>query len=191
MRNQKTLLLTEIAIFTSFAMILETFAKIALPLKFWPQGGTISIAMVPVFMIAYRWGTKAGCVTGALFGALQLASGEPAYSLLQALLDYIVAFSVLGIAGVFAGRIKALMLEDNQKWVWVTILSIVAASGLRLGSHILSGFLFFSEFVPEGMPVWQYMALYNIGYIGPSVVLCSIAMVILMKTLPKKYLFVK
>ncbi len=191
MRNQRTLLIIEIAIFTSLAMVLETFAKIALPLKFWPQGGTISIAMVPVFIIAYRWGTKAGCVTGALFGAIQLVAGEPAYSLIQALLDYIVAFGVLGTAGLFAGKIRMLMEENNQKWIWVTILSVIVAAGLRLASHILSGFLFFSEFVPEGVPVWQYMVGYNLGYIGPSVVLCCIVMVILLRALPKKYLFVK
>lgn len=56
--NHKTLMLVEIAILTTLAFLLDTIP--GLQFTIWPQGGSVSFAMIPVFIIAFRWGLKAG-----------------------------------------------------------------------------------------------------------------------------------
>src|SRR5690625_859819 len=59
--------------------------------------------MIPVFILAFRWGIKGGLLSGFLWGILQIATGN-AYILnfCQGLIEYSLAFTVLGFAGVFA-----------------------------------------------------------------------------------------
>jgi thiamine transporter len=62
--------------------------------------------MLPVFLIAYRRGLKGGLLTGFLFGLLQMVTNPFFMSVPQVLIDYIVAFTVLGLAGMFSSKIK-------------------------------------------------------------------------------------
>ncbi len=186
MRNSKLLMLIEIAIFAAIAIILDLFCKIALPLKYWPQGGSISIATIAVFIVAFRWGVKAGAASGLLFGILQLLTGEQYFSVFQAFLDYILAFSVLGLAGLFSKQVMLFRHQNDRRWISYAIVGIVFSSILRLICHIVSGFLFFKSYVPAGTPVWEYMITYNVGYMAPSILVTCIVFILLVKALPKK-----
>ena len=104
------------AVFSALAYLLD-FVSGILSLKIWPQGGSISIAMVPIFLMAYRWGIKGGMLTGFLLGLLQFILGfSQIYTLLQGIIDYFVAFSVVGLAGIFATPSEK-FLNKNKKEV--------------------------------------------------------------------------
>ena len=58
-KRSNTLFLVEVAVFSALAYLLDLVSGL-LSLKIWPQGGSISIAMIPIFIMAFRWGIKGG-----------------------------------------------------------------------------------------------------------------------------------
>src|SRR5690625_4533186 len=114
MRSNGLLFYIEIAILTALALILDIIPF--LKFQIWPAGGSISFAMIPVFILAFRWGIKGGLLSGLLWGILQIAVGD-AYILnfWQAFLEYGVAFTVLGFAGLFANQVQEGVKESNRK----------------------------------------------------------------------------
>ena len=75
-----------------------------------PYGGSVTVAsMLPIVLIAYRHGTKTGLLCGFLYGVLQQLLGlntlsyapSPEGAVAIILLDYLLAFSVIGLSGLF------------------------------------------------------------------------------------------
>ena len=76
-------------------------------LKFFelPQGGSVCIGMLPIFLYCVRWGLKDGLLASFAYGLLQLIfDGAYAWGWASMLLDYLVAFTMLGFAGLFARK---------------------------------------------------------------------------------------
>src|SRR5690625_1824206 len=85
-RQKRLRMLIEIAILTALAIVLDNipFLKFSL----WPNGGSVSFAMVPVFIVAFRWGLGGGLISGLLFGLLKLVFGPTILHLYQAFIEY-------------------------------------------------------------------------------------------------------
>jgi len=130
-----------------------------------PQGGSVSLEMVPLFIYAARWGLWPGVAAGVASGLLQAMMGGYVVHWLQGLLDYPIAFGVLGVAGAFA----------------VAEVGVVVGSALRLAAHWLAGVVFFAEYAPAGQSPAVYSLVYNLAYMVPEAVL-SIAVVWLLRT---------
>jgi thiamine transporter len=186
MKKFNTLFLVEIAIFGALAYLLDLLAGL-LSLKIWAQGGSISIAMVPVFIMAFRWGLKGGLLTGFMLGLLQLIIG-PIWGVhfVQVFLDYIVAFVALGFAGVFAKQVVSSVKENNFKRLvyFVTLASLVGCL-LRFLSHYFAGIIFFRSLAPEGQPIEIYSLLYNGSFMLPSFILATIVTLLLIRAVPR------
>lgn len=145
--------------------------------KIWemPQGGSVTLgSMVPVLLIALRYGTGWGVVTGALVGLVQFMLKPEMYHPVQVLLDYPVAFGALGLAGIARGRSFA-----AAAW-----LGSVALFG-RFLSHLISGAVFFGEYAPEGQSPWVYSAIYNGTYMLPELVLSAVLLMVLLPALDR------
>ncbi|MEH7072465.1 energy-coupled thiamine transporter ThiT [Neobacillus drentensis] len=188
--NQKrssTLFIAEVAVFTALAYLLD-FAAGILSLKIWPQGGSVSIAMVPIFLMAYRWGIKGGVLTGFLLGLLQFILGfSQIYTLVQGFIDYFVAFSVVGLAGVFAYLVKnSLSKGEKGKWMTYVIMGAFLGSVLRYLCHVVSGIVFFGEYAPKGQPVAIYSLLYNGTYMLPSFIISAIIIILVISAVPNR-----
>lgn len=137
-------------------------------IKLWsmPMGGSITPAsMLPLLLFAYCYGVGPGMVLGALYGVMQFLLDGMAWAALGAipnLLDYPIAFALLGLAGVFRGS-KAKM-----------IASFTLGCFGRFMASFLSGFIFYGEYAPEGMnPVW-YSLTYNGSYMLVECVICIV-----------------
>ncbi len=126
--------------------------------KLWemPQGGSITLEAIPLLVFSLRRGFRAGALSGAVAGLLQLMLGGYIVHPLQALLDYPVAFGSLALAGLF------------RKPPW---LGTVAGSLARFACHVVSGAVFFGSDAPKGANVWLYSATYNGSYMLPNLVL--------------------
>ncbi|MEO2077427.1 MAG: energy-coupled thiamine transporter ThiT [Bacillus sp. (in: firmicutes)] len=185
--SSNTLFITEVAVFTALAYLLDYVGNI-LSFKIWPQGGSISIAMVPVFLMAYRWGIKGGVLTGFLLGLLQFILGySQIYTIIQGIIDYFIAFTVVGFAGVFAAQIKNALNENNKgKWITFAVLGAFIGSLLRYFCHVVSGIVFFGEYAPKGQPVAVYSLLYNGTYMLPSFIISAIIIILVISALPKR-----
>lgn len=186
MNSKKILFLVEVSIFTALALLLDI---LPLSFKIWAQGGSISFAMIPVFIVAFRWGLKGGLLSGFLWGMLQVATGT-AYVLhpIQGFIDYGFAFTVIGFAGVFAGQVQE-AVKDGRTKVYLTYITagVLLGSVLRFLAHFTAGVVFFESGI-EGQSVWQYSLLYNISYMFPSFVLSAAIVFFLFHKQPRALL---
>ncbi|EGL83857.1 thiamine transporter YuaJ [Caldalkalibacillus thermarum TA2.A1] len=99
----------------------------------------------------------------------------------QLVLDYPLAFALLGTAGLFALH-KA---HTPGKMIGLATTGIVLASGLRFLSHFVSGVVWFGAYAPEGMPVAIYSALYNLSYLLPEMIISLLIVIFLIKMRPQ------
>jgi len=88
-------------------MLTEGALSIALSLLLWylrigamPQGGSISLQMLPLFVFALRWGAIPGILVGLTYGVIHSLQDMYVVHWLQYLLDYPIAFGLIGLSGV-------------------------------------------------------------------------------------------
>ncbi|SER62445.1 energy-coupled thiamine transporter ThiT [Salipaludibacillus aurantiacus] len=169
--SRSTLIMAEVAMMAALAVILDLLTF----LRFWPQGGSVSLAMLPILVMAFRRGIRPGVATGLIFGIINMIYNPFIVHWLQALLDYPVAFAVIGLAGLFTIKGKA----SGPKVVISLILGVTAGVALRFLAHFTAGVVWFGEFAPEGTPVAVYAFTYNISYLLPSMIVCLIVLILL------------
>lgn len=187
MRSKQMLFLIEVAIFTALAMILDIVPF--LKFKIWPAGGSISFAMIPIFIVAFRWGIKGGLLSGLLWGILQAIYGGYIIHFWQGVIDYGVAFTVLGFAGLFATTVKQAVKNDELKKSFTYIMfGVLLGSALRFVAHFAAGVIFFADSAPEGQPAWLYSIIYNSSYMVPSFILCTVLIYLLFTKQPRTLL---
>ena len=180
MERNKLLFLLEVAIFSGIGLILDRFS-----FSIWPQGGSISFVMVPIILMAFRWGLKGGLLTGLLVGILQTFFGAYIVDPIQGILDYPLAFTVVGLAGIFAGSIRRTLSEGQmKKAIGLIVLGTFVGALLRFICHYLAGVIFFGSGSP-GVPAWLFSLTYNGSYLGPAFILTSIVLVTLLTTVPR------
>ena len=210
--TNKTKRITESAMLLAVAIVLELVAKMIIPEM--PFGGQITlVSMLPVVLISYRHGIKWGLVSGVGYALLEMAIGaktvaaafQPGYfgdgvmllnAFIMCVLDYLVAFTVLGIGGCFRNKIQ-------NKGVGLMCGSLVAL-GARYVSHIASGYILFSGwaewfFTQEGFPAWGaqlaasmspqalgfvYSVVYNGMYMVPEMIITAVVALLLAR-IPK------
>lgn len=208
----KTKRLTESAMLLAMAIVLELVSKSFLPEM--PFGGQVTlVSMLPVVLISYRYGTKWGIVSGLCYALIEMVIGaktvaaafQPGYfgdgtmifhAIIMCLLDYILAFTLLGLGGIFRDKIK-------NPGVSLMCGSLVAL-GARYLAHILSGYILFSGwaewfFTQDGFPAWGarlveslspsllgwvYSIVYNGMYMVPEIILTALA-ALLIARVPK------
>lgn len=188
MRKTNLLFLVESAIFSTLAYILDLFSMF-LTSRFWPQGGSVSIAMLPIFIISYRWGLKGGLFSGFLLGMLQVVTGTAYVAQpVQGFIDYFLAFALVGFAGVFARQVQEGLQNGNiVKWATFAVFGVILGGFLRFLAHFVAGIAFFADYAPEGQPVVIYSLVYNGGYMSISTIICAILSVMVLSAIPKKY----
>ncbi|MFC0557455.1 energy-coupled thiamine transporter ThiT [Halalkalibacter alkalisediminis] len=175
MNRDRLLTMIEVAVMTGLALVLNQVKFGAL----WAMGGSISLIMVPIFVIAFRRGWKMGIVTGFLVGMLNLITGGYVVHPIQLLLDYPVAYLVLGFASLFA------LKRDSVPSVKMIVTGLIFATTLRFLSHYTSGVVWFGEYAPEGWNVYLYSFFYNISYLVPEMLLTLGVLVLLAKKYPQ------
>ena len=177
MQNSKTKKLVEMSILVALAFVLDYVANIYSG-WFWPFGGSISISLVPLAVIAFRYGWVAGFLSGFTMGLLQLLTGAYIMHTIQVLFDYPLPYAVLGFAGFFASKVNAVEVGRRSLYIW---LATGIGSIARLVCHIISGVVFFADYAPEGMNPVVYSVGYNTPFVLASYILSAIILVILYK----------
>lgn len=180
----KTKIMTECAILVALSTVLSF-------LKVWnmPWGGSITLfSMLPVCYISVRHGVKWGLGSSFLYAVIQLFLGITMDGLLGwgltggiliacIMLDYIIAFSALGLSGLFKKKGFVGIMAG-------TTLSVV----VRFVSHLLSGVYVFASVgkLWEGFETtntWLYSFVYNGCYMLPELVMTLVGAAIIYKAL--------
>ena len=172
----RTKLITEVSVFVALAIVLEivfTLLAVVIPILQMPYGGRISLAMLPIFLVAHRHGIKWGVYAGATYGLLNLILDGKLYHWASFFTDYLFAFGVLGL-GAFGRKIFG-----NNKLGFVT--GVFIGSTLRLFSHFVSGVLLFSGYAGYyGFTnIYLYSISYNSYYVIPSGILVAVVGVVI------------
>lgn len=154
--------IAEIGVAVALAMVLQ-FVKV---LKM-PQGGSVSLEMVPIFYLAFRRGPKSGILAGMLFGFGKLLVEPYIIHPVQLIMDYPLPFAAIGLAGFLR---------------WRPLLGTLLGSAARFFVHFLSGVIFFASYAPEGQSPIVYSAIYNASYIIPELIISAIIMESLMRS---------
>lgn len=161
-RKLDTKVIVEIAVTAALAFVLS-FVR----LYRMPQGGSITLEMVPIFYLAFRSGVVPACWAGGLLGLLNLFGDAYIIHPVQLIMDYPLPFAMLGLAGLLPNR---------------PILGVIVGSAGRLLIHTLAGVIFWASYAPEGQNVWIYSIGYNATYLVPQMVLSAIVIVVLTRT---------
>lgn len=171
----RTRALTEGAILIALAEILSF-----LPLYKFPDGGAVDLAMLPIILYCVRWGFGPGMIVSCAHALLQtLFEGGIALGWQSIVGDFLIAYAVLGVAGLFRG-----------KFIPATVVACV----LRFLVHYVVGATIWAEYMPPEFfdmtmtTPWIYSALYNGAYMLPDMVLILLAGGILLKTPLGKYI---
>ncbi|MEY8764248.1 MULTISPECIES: energy-coupled thiamine transporter ThiT [Clostridium] len=174
--KSKVLFIVEVALFSALASILDLFS-----FKAWGQGGSISLQMVPIFIMSFRWGWRGGLSTGLVFGLLQLITGY-VINPIQGLLDYPIAFTLVGLSAITAKSVYKSAKQKNKFRMFSFItLGCFVGSFARLIIHIISAMIYFGAGAPKNQAVWVYAIIYNTSYVFPSFVFSVILISILVQ----------
>ena len=153
-----------------------------------PFGGTITISMLPIAYYSFRRGWIWGIGVGFVYSLLQMLLGfciPPANEwwavVLCILLDYVVAFSVVGLADFFAKIFGGRRLAGYA-------FGAVTVCLIRFVSSFLSGVILWGSYAPEGMNVWVYSLAYNSSYMFPNAILTGVFAVIVCAAIDPKTL---
>jgi thiamine transporter len=164
--------LVEIALTVALSAVLSMLA-VRLPINF--AGGTISLAMAPILVLALRRGVVAGVVAGMAFGAVDYFVEPFFVAPVQVALDYFVAFGAVGLAGLGSALYRRALQESPARAVAVAVPLMILGGAARLSVPWVSRGLFFGMNAPAGQPVWLYSIVYNATYVVPSLVICVAA----------------
>ena len=202
MTLNKTKRMTESAMLLALAIVLELVSKMIIPEM--PFGGQLTlVSMFPVVLISYRYGVKWGLVSGLCYALIEMALGgktvaaafQPDYfgdgvlilnALLMCILDYLVAFTVIGLGGCFRKKL--------QNPSAALCCGSLVALGCRYLAHILSGYILFAGyaewfFTQDGFPAWGanlvaslspavlgivYSIVYNGMYMIPEMIITAV-----------------
>ncbi len=130
-----------------------------------PQGGSVTPAsMLPLMLFAYVYGVGPGMTVGAVYGVMQFMIEPYFLSVPQMLLDYPIAFAMVGLAGLFS---------KNENRALGLSLGVVLGSLGRFVAAVLSGVVFFAEYAGDQNP-WVYSIGYNGAYMLPECIICVV-----------------
>ena len=208
---QQTQRLTTSAVLLALAMVLAMVCAL-IPFLNLPFGGGFTVAsMLPVVIISYMYGMKWGFFSAAIYSVIQivmdlyLGKGSTIMALFMPnsedfmgfgaaiailIIDYLVAYTLLGFGGAFRKIIKNKVLALT--------LGVVLALSLRYIAHIVSGYIFYGawaewffsqeNFYAIGGWILEhfsgnalaviYSIFYNGLYMIPEIIITAVAAVI-------------
>lgn len=196
MKNKKfsTKVMAEVALLAAFAFVLDLLqGAICKFMPFWPNGGSVGIAMIPIIILAYRRGFLCGLLGGLMVGLMDLLDGvdfspmaDNVFKIMASVaLDYILAWIVVGFAGLFSKKVRN-STTRTQICVWGS-LGCILAGVLRYASVFLSGLLMWPNPNLDGDASLSingakviYSLSYNGSYMIPTIVITVVLMVILL-----------
>lgn len=161
-----------------------------------PWGGSVTlVSMLPIMIYSIKYGVKKGILVSFVFSLIQLAQGiadglfgwglTPVMLAACIFLDYIGAYTVIGIAGIF-----------NKKGTGGYIAGLITAGAARFLFHFLSGVVIWHSFgeLWKGFSTdneWLYSLLYNGAYMLPEILFTVIGAVVILKIPQTKKLIVE
>ena len=170
--------LVEGALFVAIAEILGF-------IKIWhmPEGGSVSLMMAPMVIYALRWGVRQGLLAGLAMGVVDfMIAGGFAIGWQSILGDYVIALTLLGLAGV-----------GHKKGMAGIVLGSVLGCLGRFLTIWVTGAVVWGEYMYDiyGFPMtneWVYSFLYNLPVLISGVLTVVVCIALYQMASLRKYL---
>ena len=172
MQRTNTTRLIEASLMVALATVLSLIKLVEMP-----YGGSITVAsMLPIIIISYRHGSLWGLGSAVVYAALQQLTGLNTLSyfttwqsvLAVILLDYIIAFTLVGLGGVFKKVIKSQPLALTAGAVMVSLLRYIC--------HTIGGATVWAGLSIPDSAALIYSIGYNATYMLPeTIILAAVA----------------
>jgi len=167
MKRNNLLALLEGAVMIALATILSLITVIKMPFG----GGITAASMVPIILVSYRRKVKWGVLIAFVYSALQLLLGmenlQYATSFAAAcaiiFLDYVIAFAVLGLGGIFRDKLHSQSLE--------VVCGSALACALRYVCHVIAGCTVWAGVSIPTADGLLYSVVYNAAYMIPETII--------------------
>ncbi len=194
-----TRVLAEIAIFAAIGFALDALQS-GIFRGVWVNGGSVGIAMIPVFIIAYRRGLVPGLLCGLILSLVQMLGGiyimnaatfdnkfiQVMGPFIQVMLDYVLAYFLVGFAGAFSGLYKNAE-SMKMKILWISV-GVIVGGLLKYACHVAAGYFWL---YPGGDAFWgaatdtmAYSFVYNL-YAVFNIFICLPIMILIARFYPK------
>ncbi len=180
--SNNVVMLTDCAIMVALAFVLSCAKLFEMPM-----GGSITVAsMLPIMLISVKYGSGVGLTTGLVYSFTQIIQAiasanvfpycENAWTVIICVLfDYILPFTVLGLAGIFH---KSKLTDNPEANLYIGITAVVFA---RFLCHFITGVAIWGQWAPDGMGKYLYSFLYNGGYMLVDYLICMTVTVIMLR----------
>ncbi len=146
------------------------------------NGGSVTLAsMLPLMLFSASYGIGPGMITGVVYGMLQFIQSPEVVHWAQMLLDYPIAFAMLGLAGMYKPF-------ASKKKDWMLFVAIVVAAFGRFVCHTLAGMFYYAG---NDYASWSFLfklgtsAVYNGNYMLWDTLICLIVAIPVYKPVMK------
>lgn len=160
-RKQWTIhMLSNAALSIALAFLLSFIRLYRLPL-----GGSVTPAsMLPLFLFSWAYGIVPGLTAGMAYGVLQFLQGGYVLSPVQVILEYPLAFALLGLAGIAH--------ESDRLPRFLGGIALGAFG--RFFCAFLAGVVFWGKPEDYAGSVILYSIIYNGAYMLPDTLICML-----------------
>ena len=158
--------IVEIAMLVALSIALDQFLKI----RIGSTGGSINLSTLPLLIISFRHGPFKGFIgAGIVFGFITcLLDG---YGLITYPLEYFVAFGIMGILGFFSHFIQKSIEDNNKSKIVLSYVFLLGSVSIMFLVRLFAASL-------DSVLLWDYewgpALVYNVSYIGPSLLISTI-----------------
>ena len=199
--HRRTHTLVECALMVALGTILSFIPVFELP-----HGGSITlVSTLPIILASYRHGAKWGLFTAFVHSLIQFMLGLKNLAYCQTLgaqvgcvlLDYILAYTLLGLACLVAKPLKSKLAGVAVGTLAVSLLRYVCSflSGYLVWKYYDYAFEWMTNFgwgqriagMGENALCWLYSAVYNATYMLPEAILTVVVAVVLCKAVPRLF----
>ncbi len=176
--------LCEAALMIALAVVFSLLRFPPFRIDLWANGGSIDFVMIPIIILGWRRGALWAMPAGLVLGLLEcLIGGGIGWGLPSVLLDYVLAYGAVGVAGFFRNK------------SWGLFAGTAAASLLRFAIHFISGVTIYKLAIGDsvelfgmnfgGDTAYLYSLIYNGSYMLGNMIIALIVALLLTKPLQK------
>ena len=183
--------LCEVGIFAALGFVIDELQGIIFKGVF-PNGGSIGFAMIAVLIIGFRRGLWPALLTGLIIGLFDIATSAYIIHPVQLLLDYVLPYTLVGLAGTFKWPFDK--TESRKLRILWLVVGAVVGGMFKFLSHYLAGVFFWADptgfawgYDESGISAALYCFIYNIAFIGPSIVLTAALLLIVYARAPQVF----
>ncbi len=183
MAQKKLSILVEGAVMVAFAEALEY-----IPHTVGVSAIEVQFGLIPVVLYALRRGVQPGILAGFVWGILDMLlrgfSGGSVLNVWQGLLEFPVAFALVGLAGIAARGLRSASSNRGAKLiVYGTVVGTVA----KYACHFIAGIVYWGSYAPKGQSAWLYSLIINGGSAIVSTIVATLVLVAIKLAAPRLF----